>query len=218
MLENFISDEACKNQVTHLVIMTKFPEPGKVKTRLGASIGNEASCKLHRAMVQHLLDKTLPHLDSIQLRFHVAGGSDADVTEWLGSAHWQRQAEGDLGLKMQSAIEASFTEGVKKALIIGTDCPAITPAHIEATVRALDDHNVAFTPALDGGYVMAGVKAVHPEMYHDIEWSTDTVLEMSAKRLRTAGNSLKLFEALRDVDTESDLDHAAEVLGGRLWE
>lgn len=218
MLENSVSDDTCVFKETQLVIMTKFPEPGKVKTRLGASIGNEASCQLHRAMVQHLLENTLPNLTSIQVRFHVAAGSDAEVTDWLSGAHWQRQVEGDLGFKMQSAIEASLHEGAKKVLIIGTDCPAITPAHIEASVNALDNYDVAFTPALDGGYVMAGVKAIHPEMYYDMEWSTDTVLEISAERLRKAGSSVTLLEALRDIDTEADLDHAAEVLGGKLWE
>ena len=216
MIENSVSD-ACVSGETHLVVMTKFPEPGKVKTRLGASIGNEASCKLHRVMVQHLLDRTIPKLDIMKVRFHVAGGEEAAITDWLAGAHWQRQVEGDLGLKMQSAIEASFADNATKALIIGTDCPAITPEHIEAIVNALDDHDVAFTPALDGGYVMAGVKEIHPELYNDIEWSTETVLELSTDRLRKAGKSVKLLEALRDVDTEADLDHAADVLGGQLW-
>jgi len=213
-----VSGNDCVSEETHLVIMTKFPEPGKVKTRLGATIGNEASCKLHRAMVQHLLEKTLPNLNSVQVRFHVAGGTDSDITNWLATDSWQRQAEGDLGLKMKHAIRTSLSEGANKVLIIGTDCPAITPEHINAAVNALDVVDVSFTPALDGGYVMAGMKDIHSAMFDNIEWSTESVLTLSTERLNTMGKTVKHLEALRDIDTEADLEHAAEVLGGRFWE
>jgi len=211
------SNDTSISMRTHLVVMTKFPEPGKVKTRLGATIGYDAACKLHQAMVQHLLTKTIPELESIEVRFHVAGGEEAAVTDWLGGAHWQRQAEGDLGVKMQHAISDSIQAGAGKVLIIGTDCPAITPSHIHDSVVALDGCDVTFIPALDGGYVMAGMKAIHQEMFSDIEWSTESVLELSTQRLNATGKTVKALESLSDIDTEADLAHAAEILGGELW-
>jgi len=85
-------------------------------------------------------------------------------------------------------------------------------------VNALDVVDVSFTPALDGGYVMAGMKDIHSAMFDNIEWSTESVLTLSTERLNTMGKTVKHLEALRDIDTEADLEHAAEVLGGKFWE
>jgi len=112
----------------------------------------------------------------------------------------------------------SIQAGAGKVLIIGTDCPAITPSHINDSVVALDECDVTFIPALDGGYVMAGMKAIHQEMFSDIEWSTESVLALSTEYLRAADKSVVVLDSLSDIDTEADLAHAADILGGRLWE
>ena len=200
-----------------LVIMTKFPEPGKVKTRLAARVGAERACGLHAAMVGHLMLNTLPLLEGVNVRFHVAGGDAAAVSEWLGDWTWQRQVGGDLGEKMQHALEEGFREGAEKVVIIGTDAPAITAGHIEGVISSLDGSDVVFIPAMDGGYVMAGMKGVHEEMLGGIEWSTEEVLSSSVERLRGAGKSVALLDSLRDVDVYEDLEHAAEVLGDDSW-
>ncbi|MGJ8671744.1 TIGR04282 family arsenosugar biosynthesis glycosyltransferase [Rubritalea sp.] len=197
--------------------MTKFPEPGKVKTRLAASIGNDAACELHRAMVQHLLEKTLPQLNELVIRFHVAGGDEQSVSAWLSPHVWQIQHGENLGEKMQHAIQASLCEGAEKVIIIGTDAPAISNGHINAVNDALDADEVVFTPALDGGYVMAGMKRIHAEMFENIRWSTEEVLSLSVERLEAEGVSVKLLDSLRDIDTEQDLDHATEILGAKPW-
>ena len=202
---------------TSLVIMTKFPESGKVKTRLAASIGAERASDLHAAMVRHLMLQTLPLLDGVNVRFHVAGGDDDSVTEWLGDFSWQRQVDGGPGEKMQHAIEEGFREGAERVVIIGTDAPAITPGHIEGVISSLDGSDVVFVPAKDGGYVMAGMKGVHPEMLGGIEWSTEEVLSLSVDRLKAEGKSVRLLDALRDVDVYEDLGHAADVLGDDSW-
>ena len=203
---------------THLVIMTKFPEPGKVKTRLAAAIGDKRACQLHAAMVQHLSDNTLPELTGVSVSFHVAGGADDDVTSWLSDGTWQRQIDGDLGDKMQHALQASFDAGAEKVLIIGTDAPAITSCHIDSVISALDDSDVAFVPATDGGYVMAGMKRLHIEMLEGIEWSTDEVLRVSVSNLESKGCSVTILDPLNDVDLFEDLTHASDALGGLPWE
>jgi len=206
------------NESTYLIVMTKFPEPGKVKTRLAGELSADGACKLHAAMVNHLMTKTLPCIGEIEVQFHVAGGTKEEVNYWLEGYAWKEQIEGQLGEKMQHAIQSCLNEGADKVIIMGTDCPSITASHITSLVAALESKDVVFVPALDGGYVMAGMKDLHPEMFEEIEWSTDEVLRKSVAQLETGGKRVGTLEALSDVDLPSDVEHAAEVLGFRPWE
>ncbi len=198
--------------------MTKFPEAGKVKTRLSGVLGKEGSCSLHAAMVQHLRVNTLASLKDIDVQFHVAGGDHTSVNEWLGEQAWVVQAEGDLGHKMKAAIQSCFDQGAAKVLILGTDVPTLSTQHILDMEKALDSCDVAFNPAFDGGYVMAGMCGLYPEMFQGFEWSTEHVLTHSVTQLEAVGKKVSLLESLPDVDTEEDLELAVETLGFKPWE
>ena len=203
---------------TSLVVMTKFPEAGKVKTRLSGVLGKQGACRLHAAMVQHLRTQTLSSLEEIEVQFYVAGGDQTSVSDWLGEQAWVPQVEGDLGIKMKTAIQSCFDQGAPKVLILGTDIPSLSSQHILRMEDALDHCDVAFNPALDGGYVMAGMCGLYPEMFEGFEWSTEQVLTHSVKQLEAAGKRVSLLESLPDVDTEEDLELAVEILGYKPWE
>jgi rSAM/selenodomain-associated transferase 1 len=109
------------------------------------------------------------------------------------------QPAGDLGARMLAAFEARPT------LVIGTDCPALTAAHLNDAAAALETHDVVLIPAEDGGYVLIGARATHPSLFTDMRWSVPSVL--SETRTRIAARGLTSFELppLWDVDTEDDL-------------
>jgi len=203
---------------THVVVMTKFPEPGKVKTRMAVQLGADGACKLHAAMVSHLIEKTLTDLTELNVKFHVAGGNPAAISNWLGSWQWVKQVGENLGEKMSNAIQSSFDECADKAIILGTDAPGITPELVREVLIGLDNADVVFVPAFDGGYVMAGMKGVYPEMFEGIEWSTDEVLETSVNQLENSGIQVKILDAISDIDTPDDLNEAENFLGYRPWE
>jgi uncharacterized protein len=112
------------------------------------------------------------------------------------------QPEGDLGARMCAATAACNGP----ALVIGTDCPALTEVHIRGAANALrDDADVILIPAEDGGYVLIGTRKAHPALFADIHWGTKTVL--AETRARIIGLRLVLAERppLWDVDTENDI-------------
>jgi rSAM/selenodomain-associated transferase 1 len=115
------------------------------------------------------------------------------------------QAAGDLGRRMLAAMQEGPT------LLIGTDCPALTPAHLQDAASALDGHDVVLVPAEDGGYVLIGSNAPQPGLFEDIAWSTAAVTAQTRARAATAGVRLALLAPLWDVDTEADLERMERV-------
>ena len=52
-------------------------------------------------------------------------------------------------------------------LIVGTDCPALTPAHLQQAADALQTVDVVLIPAEDGGYVLIGLRRPVPEVFNE---------------------------------------------------
>ena len=93
------------------------------------------------------------------------------------------QCDGDLGARMQHAAAAALAV-TGRILIIGTDCPALTPAELRLAADRLDArHDAVLIPAEDGGYVLIGLKWWNPRLFSDIAWGSDQVLATTRARL-----------------------------------
>ena len=117
------------------------------------------------------------------------------------------QATGDLGQRMAAALARAPRHG--SAIIVGSDIPAITAAHIRAAFESLGRHDVVFGPATDGGYWLAGVRRGLPEaavrhLFDAVRWSSGDAL---ADTVRNVPNGWRVgyVETLRDVDNATDL-------------
>src|SRR5262245_38962213 len=109
-----------------LIIFTRYPEPGKTKTRLISELGAEGAAELQRDMTERTLRNAclLKSLRQVSLEVRYEGGSKTLMKEWLG-AHltFRSQGAGDLGAKMKRALRDAFRAGAQRVVIIGTDCP-----------------------------------------------------------------------------------------------
>jgi len=181
----------------------KAPRPAAVKTRLAEAIGTEAASAAYRRLVETLL-KQLRNLRAVELCFSPDDAA-AEFQGWL-EEDWNSspQGGGDLGQRLQSAFERVFAIGVKRAVIIGSDCPAITAEDIYEAWRSLRTHDVVLGPATDGGYWLVGLRRPQPQLFHDIPWSTERVFVETMKRIQQAGLSVQVLRELQDVDTEAD--------------
>ncbi|PYK99193.1 MAG: hypothetical protein DME19_09535 [Verrucomicrobia bacterium] len=186
-----------------LIIFVKAPRPGAVKTRLGEAIGAEASCAAYRQLVEALL-RRLQRLSAVELGFSPDDAA-GEIQTWLKRGWTTRpQGAGNLGQRLQSAFERAFVTGVKRAVIIGSDCPAVTAEDIYEAWNGLRTHDVVLGPATDGGYWLIGLRRLQPELFHRIPWSTETVFGETMKRIRQAGLDVQLLRELSDVDTAHD--------------
>lgn len=194
---------------TRLLLMLKYPQPGTVKTRLVPALGERRACELYRVLVRHTLDEArrFASKSSTSLTARIANAPDDDaIRQWLGDGvHFEPQGDGDLGERMERAVQDAFTEGASSVVVIGADCPELTSEHLDSAFHALESKEVVLGPAADGGYYLIGLRSFLPELFRDIQWSTDSVLEQTLAIARGGRVGCELLDTLHDMDHPEDL-------------
>lgn len=191
-----------------LIIFTRYPEPGKAKTRLIPALGAETAADVYRQMAEYTLAqiKPLQQKRSLMVEVWFAGGDCDQMEAWLGEGlRYQRQPEGDLGDRMLQAFQSALKNGVNAAVIIGTDCPELTNALLVEAFQALQQTDVVLGPAADGGYYLIGLRRVIPDLFQTIAWSTDRVFQQTVAIVEKLNRSLTVLPMLTDVDRPEDL-------------
>ncbi len=193
-----------------LLIFLKYPELGRSKTRLSATIGNEKSLKVYLELLEHT------HLISKDLNYDKYLFYDkvtANKMPWGDDIyHTAYQVESDLGGRMQNAFELLFDKGYERIVIIGSDCYELTSAIIEDAFNKLETSEVVIGPAKDGGYYLLGLTRPIPALFTGITWSTNTVYTSTVKVLNSLGISYDTTPVLSDIDTEDDLPEKLKLL------
>lgn len=196
------------DQRRRLILFARFPVAGKVKTRLIPALGAEGAAALHRRLVLRTLRtaNALCQSQNVELEIRFAGDNANEMQHWLGDSLLCRpQCEGDLGQRMAGAFEDSFREGSPATVIIGSDCPSLTPETLAAAFDALKTNPVVFGPATDGGYYLIGLTRLVPEIFQGIAWGTETVLAQSLEILARADCKPALLQPLDDLDRPDDV-------------
>lgn len=185
-----------------LIIFVRNPEKGNVKTRIAAAAGEEAALAIYLKLLQHTQSITQPLcLDKYVYYANYIVENDL----WsLSEYRKKQQGEGELGSRMQQAFRQLLTVH-KKVGIIGSDCYELTTELINEAFILLDNFDVVLGPARDGGYYFLGMKDSLKEVFFNIHWSTDKVLQQTIHLIRQQGLSYKLLSELSDVDTIADV-------------
>ena len=193
-----ISPKYCRR----LVIMVKEPRAGRVKTRLGNSIGMTAAAWWFRHQSQQLIRRLVdPRWELI-----LAISPDHEVVQsrfWSPSVARIPQGKGNLGDRMK-AIFKLLPPG--PVCIIGADIPKVNIQKIWAAFRILGNHQVTLGPAQDGGYWLIGLKRNKPlpsQMFKSVRWSGNDALYDTVANLSNL--SIGYVDTLNDVDDVSDL-------------
>lgn len=185
-----------------LLIFVKNSVPGKTKTRLAKSIGDQKALKVYHKLVEHTHAVTHP-LQANKEVWYSSNIQQDDI--WQNEGFTKKIQKGDdLGERMKHAFKEAFEGTAKKAVIIGSDNAEITSEIIEKAFKALDEIDIVIGPAKDGGYYLLGMKKYQPQVFDGIEWSTDKVLDSTIQIIKEYGNTFALLKALNDVDTIDD--------------
>lgn len=193
---------------TAIIVFAKAPVAGLAKTRLAPALGAEGAAALAERMLRHALAQAVTaDVGPVELcaapdACHPALQAAA-ATLGAGLAE---QGGGDLGLRMHRALARSL-KCHPRALLIGTDAPALDAAMLRQASKALQDHDVVFVPALDGGYALVGQRRADPRCFSDMAWSHDRVMAETRERLRAAGMHWAELPPVADIDEPADLAH-----------
>ena len=196
-----------------LIVFTRFPEPGKTKTRLIPALGEMGAADLQRRMTEHIIaiaakSNNRPDL-TIEVRYE---GGDADsMRTWLGpQLVYRAQGSGNLGRRMVRAFEDAFQASKGAAVVVGSDIPGVSTAIIRQAFEGLQKNDLVIGPAHDGGYYLIGMKSNLPadsytRLFDSIRWGTRNVLSDTLQRVEESGLRFFLLEPLADVDRPEDL-------------
>jgi uncharacterized protein len=196
------------NPKQHLIIFTRYPEPGKTKTRLIPALGAIGAAHLQKQMAEHTISqvKKMPKTSAITVEVRFAGGNEELMQNWLGlGLVYQNQGEGDLGQRLMRSLEDAVHNHAEQVVIIGTDCPGLNPEILASAFAKLQVCDLVLGPALDGGYYLIGLHRVIPELFAHISWGTNQVLQQTVKIAETLNLSSAYLPNLADVDRPEDL-------------
>lgn len=191
-----------------LIIFTRYPEPGKTKTRLIPSLGQDGAAELHRRMTEQTLAvvRQFQNDHPVSVEVWYEGGGQRLVRQWLGPDIPSRpQGRGNLGERMACAFREAFHAGMDRVVLMGTDIPEITVSIVRAAFENLYSADVVLGPASDGGYYLIGLRQVVPQLFVDMPWGTDKVLERTKSIADDLGLSVIFLDTLADIDRIEDL-------------
>lgn len=197
-----------------VIVMAKAPVAGQAKTRLIPALGAEGAARLAERLLRHALAQALAaRIGPVELCC-APDARHAVFAELAGEARvtLSEQVEGDLGARMARALQRALATH-ERALLIGTDAPALDAAYLRAARDRLADHKAVLGPAADGGYTLIGLHRFLPTLFEAMPWSTSQVLEMTREHLRAAGLHHAELPTLHDIDEPADLVH----LSGPAW-
>jgi uncharacterized protein len=196
------------NGSERVILFTRYPEPGKTKTRLIPALGQAGACALHRRMTEETANKLreLSLLRPLSNEIRYSGGTQDLMQAWLGSGwHFATQGPGHLGLRMERAFQEAFQAGCLRVVLIGSDCPGLTPELLKKALDNLARHNLVLGPARDGGYYLIGMRRLLRPLFVDIPWGTEKVYLKTLEAARNLELNVLSLETLDDIDRPEDL-------------
>jgi hypothetical protein len=191
-----------------LLVFVKYPEPGKVKTRLASIIGANLAAQLYSEFIR----ATFSFVQQIEAAARFVAFTPAEKEQEFRELfpepfQWFAQIDSvDLGARIHHAIRYVQQAGCSHVLSIGTDSPSLPAEYLDQAAAALASNDLVLGPATDGGYYLIGLKNAPPsELFTGIAWSTERVLHQTLQRAGQLRMSVHLLPSWYDVDDVATL-------------
>mgnify|MGYP001060630795 CR=1 FL=1 len=183
-----------------VIVFVKNIKLGTVKTRLAKTIGDMGAFEVYKELVKITEKATAKVKADKRIYF-----SDVIVDDtWHGFDKFVQKGE-DLGVRMKNAFAKGFDDGYERIVLIGSDLPDITAAHISDGLKALEKSNTVFGPAVDGGYYLIGLSKLYHCVFENKPWSSANLFEETVQELNKKAISFSTLDTLNDIDTYEDL-------------
>jgi rSAM/selenodomain-associated transferase 1 len=187
-----------------LLYFVKYPTPGKVKTRLAKTIGDVEAAKLYRELAERnfsvIRSLHQNNFCDLVISFDPPEKSE-DIKRWLSSSceYWPQSGD-SLSERLSQAFAEAFQKGCHRVMALGSDTLGLTTDIIQQGFEALQSSDVVIGPAEDGGYYLIGLNDFQLELFREIPWSTNAVLQQTYSRISKLGLSHQTLVQLEDLD------------------
>jgi rSAM/selenodomain-associated transferase 1 len=182
----------------------KYPDPGRVKTRIAATIGEQGAAELYRALIGEVLIALQPLRPEVEVVGAFDGAKPEHFAEWAVLVdRWWPQPAGDLGTRLGAAFRDAHEAGVP-VVAVGTDCLELDAQLIRDAFAILRTHDAVFGPATDGGYYLVGTARYLDGFFDAVRWSSSHTLADHTRQCENRGFSFELLPARDDIDTWDD--------------
>lgn len=201
---------------TALVVMARYPELGKTKTRLARTLGDKETLGLYRAFLSDIAQRHTGQVYTLCWAYTPAEVDYVGLVSTLAPAYAPTmrcfpQQGLELGARIHNAFHWTQAQGFTYTILIGSDSPQISRETIAMARQALDEVEVVLGPSDDGGYYLLGMRKAH-DVFSGIPMSTDVVAQMTLEAAQRQGLTTRLIDKLFDVDELSDLIRLAALL------
>ncbi|WP_216066351.1 TIGR04282 family arsenosugar biosynthesis glycosyltransferase [Pseudotamlana agarivorans] len=184
-----------------VIVFVKNIQLGKVKTRLAKTVGDDNAVKVYKALLEITENVTKNISADVCIHF----SETLDETIWKNTKKTIQHGE-DLGARMKNAFKTSFEKGYERIVLIGSDLPSLTTAHLNTALTKLKYNDIVFGPAEDGGYYLVGLSKMHDFIFENKPWSETHLLETTLNEIKTKKATYDVLETLNDIDTIEDLN------------
>ncbi|MBC7642364.1 MAG: TIGR04282 family arsenosugar biosynthesis glycosyltransferase [Flavobacterium sp.] len=184
-----------------ILIFTRNPELGKVKTRLAATIGDQNALEIYEILLNHT-EKIINPINVTKTVMY----SEEIITDdiWDNEKYDKKVQFGqDLGAKMKNAVAGALENDYKKVVVIGSDLYDLQESDITTAFEKLDKFDVVLGPASDGGYYLLGLKFIPDNIFFNKKWGTSSVLKDTLTDLENF--NIYLLDIKNDIDTFNDI-------------
>lgn len=190
-----------------LVIMAKQPTVGQTKTRLCPPLTPVEAVALYEAMLRDTIE-LVAGLEGVRLAIAVTPPEATDAFRRVSppDAILLPVAGADIGECLNQVLGRLLAAGHSRAIAFNSDGPTLPATYLRQAITRLDSADVVLGPSEDGGYYLIGLKQPRPELFREIEWSSERVTAQTLARAKAMGLSVALLPPWYDVDTAADLD------------
>lgn len=189
-----------------LIVFSKNPIIGKVKSRLAVSVGEDKALKVYELLIK----KTVNILSDFKYDVAVFHSDFIPKNKIWNFVKYQKIQDGNnLGTRMKNAFRWGFNKRYNRISLIGTDLWELEKKLIIKSFRELKNNDIVFGPTFDGGYYLIGLKKMINSIFEINSWGTSDVLKNSLKKV--IGKDIYFLIKLNDIDNIQDLKNCVEL-------
>ena len=199
-----------------LVLFAKEPKKNNVKTRLQPCLQTGSSEGIYKAFFRDVVEIARQiECENKIIAYESENNNPEFISKIAPDFKIIKQTGKDLGERMYQIFWWILHHKAHHVIIIGTDIPTLPPENLQMAFKQLSHHDIVLGPSLDGGYYLIGLKKPHREIFTNIGWGSNQVLNQTVSKINKMHLKAAFIPRWYDVDDQDDLNRLMKELKGK---